>query len=92
MSKTTLVSILFLVAVLGLVVYSTLDLQGFSCEVCMTYNGRTNCARASGTTRGSAVITPSTSVRINSMLLQRSGNAITGPLGGVVQWFTGFSS
>ena len=54
MSKTTVVSILFLLAVLGVLVYSTLDLQGYSCEVCITFNGRTNCAKASGTTREEA--------------------------------------
>jgi hypothetical protein len=53
-SKTTVVSILFLLAVLGVLVYSTLDLQGYSCEVCMTFNGRTNCAKASGTSREEA--------------------------------------
>lgn len=54
MSKTTLVSILFLLAVLGALVYSTLDLQGYSCEVCITFNGRQNCAKASGTSREEA--------------------------------------
>ena len=54
MSKTTVVSILFLLAVLGALVYSTLDLQGYSCEVCITFNGRTNCAKASGTSREEA--------------------------------------
>lgn len=54
MSKTTLVSILFLLAVFGALVYSTLDLQGYSCEVCITFNGRTNCAKASGTSREEA--------------------------------------
>lgn len=54
MSKTTLVSILFLLAVLGALVYSTMDLQGYSCEVCITFNGRTNCAKASGTSREEA--------------------------------------
>ncbi len=54
MSKTTVVSILFLLAVLGALVYSTLDLQGYSCEVCITFNGRQNCARASGTSRQEA--------------------------------------
>lgn len=49
MSKTTIVSILFLLSVLGIVVYSTLNLQEFSCEVCITFHGRTNCARAAGT-------------------------------------------
>jgi hypothetical protein len=53
-SKTTLVSILFLLAVFGALVYSTLDLQGYSCEVCITFNGRTNCAKASGTSREEA--------------------------------------
>lgn len=54
MSKTTVVSILFLLAVLGALVYSTLDLQGYSCEVCITFNGRSNCAKASGTSREEA--------------------------------------
>lgn len=54
MSKTTLVSILFLLLVFGAVVYSTLDLQGYSCEVCITFNGRSNCAKASGTSREEA--------------------------------------
>jgi hypothetical protein len=53
-SKTTVVSILFLLAVFGALVYSTLDLQGYSCEVCITFNGRQNCARASGTSREEA--------------------------------------
>jgi hypothetical protein len=53
-SKTTVVSILFLLAVFGALVYSTLDLQGYSCEVCVTFNGRTNCAKASGTSREEA--------------------------------------
>jgi hypothetical protein len=53
-SKTTVVSILFLLAVFGALVYSTLDLQGYSCEVCITFNGRTNCAKASGTSREEA--------------------------------------
>ena len=54
MSKTTVVSILFLLAVFGALIYSTLDLQGYSCEVCITFNGRTNCAKASGTSREEA--------------------------------------
>jgi hypothetical protein len=53
-SKTTVVSILFLLAVLGALVYSTMDLQGYSCEVCITFNGRQNCAKASGTSREEA--------------------------------------
>lgn len=54
MSKAALISVLFLLAFVGLVVYSTLDLNKVSCEVCMTFNGRTNCAKASGTSRAEA--------------------------------------
>ena len=54
MSKTALVSILFLLLFVGFVVFSTMDLGGHSCEVCMTFQGRTNCAKANGTTREEA--------------------------------------
>jgi len=50
MSKVTLVSIGMFLAVMALIVYSTLGLAQYSCEVCMTYQGRTNCSKASGTT------------------------------------------
>lgn len=50
MSKTTLISVIFALAFLGLIVYSTLQLSQVSCKVCVTYNGQTNCATASGTT------------------------------------------
>ncbi|MCB1019845.1 MAG: hypothetical protein H6509_14100 [Bryobacterales bacterium] len=54
MSKAAIVSILFLLAFVGLVVYSTMDLRQETCEVCMTFNGQTQCATASGTTREEA--------------------------------------
>lgn len=54
MSKTALVSILFLLVFVGFVVFSTMDLGGHSCEVCMTFQGRTNCAKATGTTEEEA--------------------------------------
>ena len=50
MSKAAWVSIALFLAVMALVVYSTLGLSQYSCEVCLTYQGRTNCAKASGTT------------------------------------------
>ena len=46
MSKATIVSILFGLAVLAVLVYSTLGLRQYSCEVCITYNGEQNCATA----------------------------------------------
>ena len=57
MSKVTLVAVLFGVAFLALVVSSTLDLTGYSCEVCVTFNGQQNCARATGTNEEEALRT-----------------------------------
>ena len=54
MSKAALLSILFLLAVAGGLFYLTMDLRQYSCEVCIAFNGRTNCARASGTSREEA--------------------------------------
>ena len=54
MSKVTLVSILFGLGVLALIVSSMRDVTGYSCEVCVTYNGRTNCAKAKGASREEA--------------------------------------
>ena len=36
---------------IGFVIYSSMRLDQFSCEVCMEFGGGTNCARASGTTQ-----------------------------------------
>ena len=48
MSKVTLVSIFIGLAVLALIYSSMQDVTGYSCEVCVTYKGQTNCARATG--------------------------------------------
>jgi hypothetical protein len=57
MNKTTIISILFGLAVLATLIYSTLDLRQYSCEVCMAYQGRDNCATASGTSEEEAIRT-----------------------------------
>jgi hypothetical protein len=59
MSKTTLIAILFGLAVLGTLIYSTMQLGQVSCEVCITYNGRDNCASAAAPTRQEATRTAS---------------------------------
>lgn len=59
MSKTTLIAILFGLAVLGVLIYSTMGLRQVSCEVCMTFQGRTNCATAAAPTREEATRTAS---------------------------------
>jgi hypothetical protein len=57
MNKTTLIAILFSLLVLGVLIYSSMNLQQFSCEVCITYQGRNNCSTAAGTTREEAART-----------------------------------
>ncbi len=57
MKKPVLAAILFGAAVLGVIVYSSMGLRQFTYEVCMDYQGRTNCATASGTTQEEAIRT-----------------------------------
>jgi hypothetical protein len=49
--KPVLFGVIFVVIVLTVIVYSTLNLAKYKVEVCMQYNGATNCRAASGTTR-----------------------------------------
>lgn len=49
--KPVLIGILFLIAVLGAIVYSSMNLSRYKVEVCMTFNGRSTCKTAAGTTR-----------------------------------------
>jgi hypothetical protein len=42
---------IFIVIILTVIVYSTLNLAKYKVEVCMEYNGATNCRAASGSTR-----------------------------------------
>ena len=51
MRKPVLLGIVFLVIILTIVVYSTLNLAKFKAEVCMQYRGSTSCRTASGSTR-----------------------------------------
>ena len=48
MKKPVLIGIVFALLVLGYIVYSSVNLAGHKVEVCMTFNGRTNCRTASG--------------------------------------------
>ena len=55
MNKTTKVLIgLGIASFLGYVVYSSMGLDQFRCEVCMEFRGQTACAMAAGTTRQEA--------------------------------------
>ncbi|MBZ5554460.1 MAG: hypothetical protein LAO21_17210 [Acidobacteriia bacterium] len=45
------------VVVVGIIVYSTMNLSHFECEVCVEFKGRTSCRTAAGSTREEAVRT-----------------------------------
>ena len=50
MKKPVLVGLIIFFALVGIMAYSTMTLAQHRVEACMTYNGRTNCRTASGTT------------------------------------------
>lgn len=50
MRKPVVAALIFVLLVLGVIVYSTLNLAKHRVEVCMQFNGRTNCKTASATT------------------------------------------
>lgn len=58
MSKGTRILIaVSLLAVLGYIVYSSMALDQYSCEVCMEFRGRTDCRKAVGATEAEALRT-----------------------------------
>jgi hypothetical protein len=50
MKKPVLWGIVFVLLVLGVIVYSSFNLAKVRLEACITFNGRTNCKTASATT------------------------------------------
>ena len=57
MSKPVIVGIVFVVGVLGVLLYSTMNLAKFKVEVCVTFNGRSDCRIASADTEEHALRT-----------------------------------
>jgi len=49
MKRSTLLTIAAALAFAALLLYSTLSVQKAECEVCVSFNGRDNCATARGT-------------------------------------------
>ena len=47
MKKPVLAGIIFVLIVLGVIVYSSFNLAKYRLEVCVEFNGRTNCKTAS---------------------------------------------
>lgn len=50
MKKPVLAGIAFVLIVLGVIIYSSMNLAKYRVEVCINFNGRTNCKTASGAT------------------------------------------
>jgi hypothetical protein len=46
MKRSTLLTLAALLAFAAMLLYSTLSVQAAECEVCVTFNGRSNCATA----------------------------------------------
>ncbi len=57
MKKPVLVGVLIFAALIGLIIYSTMNTATHSVEVCMEFNGRTSCRTTSGSTREFALHT-----------------------------------
>ena len=55
MKKPALVGVLIVAVIFGIIVYSSMNLARFRVEVCMAYNGQTNCRTASGSTEDFAL-------------------------------------
>ena len=55
MNKTVVLGVVFVVAVLAFLVYSSMHIARYRVEVCINYQGRTECRIASADTRDHAV-------------------------------------
>lgn len=57
MKKPVLIGILIFVAILAMIVYSTMSMASHRVEVCMQFNGRTACKTTAGQTEDYALRT-----------------------------------
>ena len=56
-NKPVIAGIIFMLVVLGVIVYSSMNLSKARVQICMEFNGRQNCAIASGQTKDFALRT-----------------------------------
>lgn len=57
MKKSTLITLVVIAGFAGLLLYSTLSAQQVECSACVTFEGQTNCATASGKDEAEALKT-----------------------------------
>jgi len=55
--KPVIIGILFFLAIVAVIIYSTMNLSRYRVEVCMQFNGRTSCRTTSGSTEDFALRT-----------------------------------
>jgi hypothetical protein len=55
MKKPVLIGVIFVLLVLGVLVYSSFHLSTYGVEVCMNFNGRTACSTAKGANKETAL-------------------------------------
>ncbi|HLG96218.1 MAG TPA: hypothetical protein VKX49_07900 [Bryobacteraceae bacterium] len=51
MNKTVVIGVVFVVAILGFLIYSSMHIAKYRVEVCIAYRGQTQCRTASADTR-----------------------------------------
>jgi len=57
MAKAVIIGLFFAVTTITIVVLSAMDSYSNSCNVCVTYNGKTQCREAYGASRDEAIQT-----------------------------------
>ncbi len=57
MSKAVVIGSLFGLVMLGVIVYLSTGFDQYTCEVCVTFKGRSECRTASGADKDSAMLT-----------------------------------
>jgi hypothetical protein len=55
MKKPVLVGVIFVLVVLGVIVYTSFHLAAYGVEVCMNFGGRSACSTAKGTSKEEAL-------------------------------------
>jgi len=53
--KPVLIGVVFVLVVIGVLIYSSLNLATYRVEVCMTFNGKSSCRTAAGSTKDTAL-------------------------------------
>ena len=69
MSKTVIIGVVFVVAVIAFLIYSSMHIAHYRVEVCVAFNGRNSCRIASADTQAHAL----QSAQSNACALMVSG-------------------